>query len=656
MTQTIETLSPSKMACLQYRDALKNSNIILHSIHLSQSSRDKMKDILSKEVYREESRHLATERLEQDMMNAPPLSLRLCNTLAHSKSLMPGACVFGSVGSWRSERRNQSSDKLDCIDRTQAALTFMPQKDCTSPIVMSRLAFETPVPAPTYHLFDPTPITPSRAIDEPVNCPISTRMAKCSTLLEEKLISHTDERTIPGIVTIDSRSLATKEIDGMERFSSSMENNNLYFTPEGYRLRCLAHSINQNSSFPLHKFGITQEGVSPNQTGVNARTIWHSEEVCTHLLSKRRGSEDFFHMIEHEASGKDGGSPNDPLISIIYMDAYKTNFVQGTKLKRHEETERQKLIDAKEKKRKNIIAMKIEAADRILENKVKEISGPLEGFLDELDSSMNKGKTSSIPNEAKQSNESQWRALLGPIVGVNLIDMNKCKVGSYDENDFYRCTLNQPRMVSIVSAPSATSYSIDDIRFQTTMQTEFTDDLLEDRFHLSHQICQGQQSKDVLLNSEQRYALEHILKVPLEAPTEAIAPLEIQANHGVHTLSEVMDVSNVSNEERVIQATKHASYGILEEMLDDCGVDIDITDEYGNTLLILAGQQGNKKLCKFLLRRGAYINAQNHAGNTVLHYLHEYAHLDLADYMRRKGADDTYLNAVGLTCYEGVKK
>ena len=61
-------------------------------------------------------------------------------------------------------------------------------------------------------------------------------------------------------------------------------------------------------------------------------------------------------------------------------------------------------------------------------------------------------------------------------------------------------------------------------------------------------------------------------------------------------------------------------------------------------------------MVKFLLRRGANINAQNHMGNTILFYLHEYGHLELAKYLLRKGADDSILNRDGLTCYEGVKK
>lgn len=41
-------------------------------------------------------------------------------------------------------------------------------------------------------------------------------------------------------------------------------------------------------------------------------------------------------------------------------------------------------------------------------------------------------------------------------------------------------------------------------------------------------------------------------------------------------------------------------------------------------------------------------------GNTGLHYLIEYKHAELAEYLKSKGASDTIQNASGLTCYEGL--
>ena len=63
----------------------------------------------------------------------------------------------------------------------------------------------------------------------------------------------------------------------------------------------------------------------------------------------------------------------------------------------------------------------------------------------------------------------------------------------------------------------------------------------------------------------------------------------------------------------------------------------------------------NKKIVKALLRRGANIHVQNQQGNSVLHYCYEYNHVQLAEYLQGKGADDSLLNKNGQTCYEGLQ-
>ena len=83
-------------------------------------------------------------------------------------------------------------------------------------------------------------------------------------------------------------------------------------------------------------------------------------------------------------------------------------------------------------------------------------------------------------------------------------------------------------------------------------------------------------------------------------------------------------------------------------------IPVNCSDPHGNTLLLLAAQQGSKRLCKFLLRRGANINAQNLAGNTVLHFCFTYSHTELGNYLMQRGADDSILNCDGMTCYEGL--
>ena len=93
----------------------------------------------------------------------------------------------------------------------------------------------------------------------------------------------------------------------------------------------------------------------------------------------------------------------------------------------------------------------------------------------------------------------------------------------------------------------------------------------------------------------------------------------------------------------------------LEAALDE-GISVETTDEHSNTLLILAAQQGSKRLCKFLLRRGADMNVQNNVGNTALHFCYAYNHNELGEYLKSKGAHDNMLNIDGLTCYEGLNR
>ncbi|RHY24049.1 hypothetical protein DYB32_008993, partial [Aphanomyces invadans] len=60
----------------------------------------------------------------------------------------------------------------------------------------------------------------------------------------------------------------------------------------------------------------------------------------------------------------------------------------------------------------------------------------------------------------------------------------------------------------------------------------------------------------------------------------------------------------------VFSLVRHNRVDDVKTVLDN-GLPVDITDENGNTLLIIACQNGLKRLTKELLRRGANINACN---------------------------------------------
>ena len=102
---------------------------------------------------------------------------------------------------------------------------------------------------------------------------------------------------------------------------------------------------------------------------------------------------------------------------------------------------------------------------------------------------------------------------------------------------------------------------------------------------------------------------------------------------------------------KALLAAKSNNIAQMEDALEE-EVPINTADQFGNTLLILAAQQGSKRMCKFLLRRGANINSQSLSGNTPLHYCYAYNFPELGAYLKGKGADDSILNIDGMTCYE----
>jgi len=118
-------------------------------------------------------------------------------------------------------------------------------------------------------------------------------MAQCGILLEETLISPVDTRMLPGVISVDGRAMDPCESEEIDDCCSSTNDHSVFFTKEYFSMICVAQSIDHNYRFPLHKFGISHDGLLPNVTGVSERAIWISEEVCTHLLSEERGSEVF---------------------------------------------------------------------------------------------------------------------------------------------------------------------------------------------------------------------------------------------------------------------------------------------------------------------------------------------------------------------------
>ena len=81
---------------------------------------------------------------------------------------------------------------------------------------------------------------------------------------------------------------------------------------------------------------------------------------------------------------------------------------------------------------------------------------------------------------------------------------------------------------------------------------------------------------------------------------------------------------------------------------------VDVRDEYGNTALMVACQNGQNKIAKMCVRYGADVNAQNRRGNTPLHFATGYGFSALADWLVRCGARLDLQNAAGRPAGTGI--
>lgn len=102
----------------------------------------------------------------------------------------------------------------------------------------------------------------------------------------------------------------------------------------------------------------------------------------------------------------------------------------------------------------------------------------------------------------------------------------------------------------------------------------------------------------------------------------------------------------------IFSLTRHNRAKDVLELLDR-GVNPNVADPHGNTVLAIACQNGLRRIAKGALRKGADINYRNHRGNTPLHFCFQFGYGDsLGQYLISKGADPTIRNSDGFTCFD----
>lgn len=143
----------------------------------------------------------------------------------------------------------------------------------------------------------------------------------------------------------------------------------------------------------------------------------------------------------------------------------------------------------------------------------------------------------------------------------------------------------------------------------------------------------------------------------LDGPNIPIEELISLVRHSkLATIKEALDyMPNKKFDKALVQVGYVPDFGtVYINGYDRLPFHMNKVDDFGNTMLGLACQNGNMKLCKFLISKGANPNHQNKNGQTPAHFAIAYKFFDLSTYLFENGGDDTLENRFGLSPYDGL--
>ncbi len=510
--------------------------------------------------------------------------------------------------------------------------------------VLNSLAFKSPILAPFCYASSQGFVVPPFSQNECVSGTIPHIFFPGKSLMATKVDSGLDTLLRQPIIVVDPAASSKDHI----RHGS--KNSLDEFDENGFRRMTYADAIEYDDTISTRSFGISS--AVPNDPIVSPPIIHTSNECCVEYLSRKRTTDDYHYIAENDGEG----THSEPYLFVSHMSAYHPRYVSKMSVS----DQKKRLVAAKESESKKLnelsTALKLEGAEQLAKQRNAD---RVEQIKDSVKADVGKHVHPHVPTQAacvpfslpshalnlaldsqpkSDSNQSIGSA---PRVLHNPIGKRSVEKGT---NEPILKKLDENRKLS-TSRATPTSYESE---FATKTRSLFIQELTTERLKLSKSRGSQKKTEDSILSEIQHQHLDEILQVPVlstsDAATGGIAEEEKQRRN------DAMDPVT-----KAIMAVKNHNLSALEEVLDCEGdLDIETRDQHGNTLFILACQQGSKKLAKFLLRRGSNMNAQNHAGNTALHYLNEYNHANLADWLVRKGADDTLKNAEGLTAYEGV--
>lgn len=80
-----------------------------------------------------------------------------------------------------------------------------------------------------------------------------------------------------------------------------------------------------------------------------------------------------------------------------------------------------------------------------------------------------------------------------------------------------------------------------------------------------------------------------------------------------------MDKKDISKVGEWFEAVEANNFDELKRLVEECGVDVNVKSEAGETALHIAAECGDLEMLKYLVELGADVNTKTHEGKSVLH-------------------------------------
>ncbi|KAI9769386.1 MAG: hypothetical protein M1840_004088 [Geoglossum simile] len=155
---------------------------------------------------------------------------------------------------------------------------------------------------------------------------------------------------------------------------------------------------------------------------------------------------------------------------------------------------------------------------------------------------------------------------------------------------------------------------------------------------------------------------QHMEELALFALPMSVSDVDFVSNKVVVEGDLELEQSNVNLEseqklisplEQLLQSSAEGKQKAVEQLLLG-GLDVEASNEEGDTALLLASANGHLDLVKFLLEKGASINALVHSGQSALHLATRNSHEAVAKLLLERGAEQDSKDSVPHASSSGV--